>query len=148
VNTRYFYQSNVTLPQHEAIIDGFANILSTIISLPPLIEICLYDLGKNVYGGIDMFRINRIGINVTVPLEQLPKILTHELIHVNQKHTGVLKIKNNGSAYWHGILITKKIPEDMSYEEYQNLPWELDVTNRQEEVFKKALSLIDIKTDQ
>ena len=142
---RFYYQDGNRLPQHEAIINAFAVAVSKVITLPPLVEVCLYNLGKNVYGGIDMFRINRIGVNIEVPLEQLPKILTHELIHVHQKHTGTLKIKRDGSSYWHGVLITKKMPEDMPYEEYENLPWELDVKHRLDQVFSDALKLVDKK---
>lgn len=142
---RFYYQDGNRLPQHEAIVNAFTVAVAKVISLPPLVEVCLYNLGKNVYGGIDMFRINRVGINIEVPLEQLPKILTHELIHVHQKHTGTLKIKRDGSSYWHGVLITKKMPEDMLYEEYENLPWELDVKHRLDQVFSDALRLVDKK---
>lgn len=142
---RFYYQDSNRLPQHEAIVNAFMVAVAKVIALPPLVEVCLYNLGKNVYGGIDMFRINRVGLNIAVPLEQLPKILTHELIHVHQKHTGTLKIKRDGSSYWHGVLITKKMPEDMTYEEYENLPWELDVTHRLDQVFNDALKLVDKK---
>jgi len=142
---RFYYQDGNRLPQHEAIVKAFTVAVSKVIELPPLVEVCLYNLGKNVYGGIDMFRINRVGVNIEVPLEQLPKILTHELIHVHQKHTGTLKIKRDGSSYWHGVLITKKMPEDMPYEEYENLPWELDVKHRLDQVFSDALKLVDKK---
>lgn len=140
---RFYYQDNKPRYQQEAIINKFTIAVSKVIELPPLIEVCLYDLGKNVYGGIDMYRINRVGINLNVPLEQIPKVLTHELIHVHQKHTGILKIKRDGSSYWHGILITKQMPEDMSYEEYENLPWELDVKYRLDKVFSAALQIVD-----
>lgn len=89
-----------------------------------------------------MYRINRIGINYNLPLETVPKILAHELLHVHQKHKGTLKIKPNGHCYWHGILITDKLPEDMPYEEYSNLPWELDVANKQMKVLSEAINLL------
>jgi hypothetical protein len=142
---RFYYQDAIRLPQHEAVVSSFTIAVSKVIDLPPLVEVCLYKLGKNVYGGIDLFRINRVGINIEVPIEQIPKILTHELIHVHQKHTGKLKIKHDGASYWHGVLITKKMPEHMSYEEYQNLPWELDVSHRLDQVFSDALKLVDKK---
>lgn len=145
MDVRFFYQDNKQRPHHEAIVRGFAKAVAQVIELPPLIEVCLYDLGHNVYGGIDMYRINRVGINLTVPLEQLPKILTHELIHVHQKHKGTLKINRDGSSYWHGILTTKTMPENMPYEEYENLPWELDVKHRLDQVFSDALKLVDKK---
>lgn len=142
MNVRFFYQHNKPKYQYEAIISRFAVAISKIIELPPLIEVCLYPLDENVYGGIDMFRINRIGLNYNLPLDAVPKILTHELIHVHQKHKGTLKITSKGKCYWHGILITDKLPEDMSYDEYSNLPWELDVTNRQMKVLSEAINLL------
>ncbi len=45
-------------------------------------------------------------------------------------------------CYWHGIPYTKKLPEEMSYEEYNNLPWELDVAKKQQEIYLKALDLV------
>jgi hypothetical protein len=140
---RFYYQDNKPRYQQEAIINRFTIAVSKVIELPPLIDVCLYDLGQNIYGGIDMYRINRVGINVNVPLEQIPKILTHELIHVHQKHIGVLKIKRDGSSYWHGVFITKEMPENMSFQDYENLPWELDVKHRLDQVFSDALAIVD-----
>ena len=143
MDIRFFYQNTQRSYKHEIIVERFAKALGQVIELPPLLEICLYNLGKNVYGGIDMYRINRVGINLDVPFEQIPKILTHELIHVHQKHKGTLKILRDGSSYWHGIFVTKTLPEDMDYEEYQNLPWELDVTHNLDRIFSDALKLVD-----
>ena len=142
----FFYKNNQHSYKHEVIITSFSNAVSKVISLPDNIEICLYPLDNNVYGGIDRVRVNRIGINYNIPIMTLPKILTHELIHVNQKHTGLLRIGIDGMCYWRNIPYTNKLPEDMSYDEYQNLPWELDVIHRQQEVFKKALALVDNKS--
>lgn len=138
----FFYRNQEKSYKHEVIITSFANAISKIIELPESLEVCLYPLEHNVYGGIDKFKLNRLGINYNVSLEALPKVLTHELIHINQKHTGKLKITQNGMCYWYGIPYTKKLPEEMSYEEYQNLPWELDVVNRQQKIFREALALV------
>jgi hypothetical protein len=142
VDINFFYKNNQHSYKHEIIIISFATAVSKVIDLPDTLEVCLYDLGENVYGGIDMIRINRIGINYNIPLEMIPKILTHELIHVNQKHKGLLKITNNGACYWNGIFYTKKQPEDLTYEEYTNLPWEVDVQHRQTKVLQNALELV------
>lgn len=95
-----------------------------------------------MYGGIDMIHANRIGINYDVPFDMLPKILLHELIHVNQKHTGILRIARNGTCYWHGIPVTNKSPSDMTFEEYQNLPWEVDVENRLPALLKTVVKCL------
>ena len=142
MDIRFFYKNNKPSYNHEVIITSFSNAVSKIIELPESLEVCLYPLEHNVYGGIDKFKLNRLGINYNLSLESLPKVLTHELIHINQKHTGKLKIAQNGMYYWYGIPYTKKLPEEMSYEEYQNLPWELDVVNRQQIIFREALGLV------
>ena len=139
MDIRFFYQNNQRSYKHEAIITSFAKLVANVIELPEIIEVCLYPMNQNVYGGIDNIRVNRLGINIQIPLEAVPKILTHELIHVNQKHKGLLKITRDGMCYWHGIPYTNVKPEDMRYEEYTELPWEVDVQNRLDNVFKEAL---------
>ena len=128
--------------EYEVIITSFSIAVSKVIELPEIVEVCLYPLANNVYGGIDMVRINRIGINYNLLLQDIPLILTHELIHVHQKHKGYLRIDHKNNCYWHGIFQSNKMPEDMTYEEYENLPWEIDVRNKQTEVFKKALAFL------
>jgi hypothetical protein len=72
----------------------------------------------------------------------MPIILVHELIHVHQKHKGILKIDAKNNCYWHGILQTNKLPEQMTYQEYENLPWEVDVRNKQTKVLTEALAFL------
>jgi hypothetical protein len=142
VDVRYFYQNNQHSYKHEALITSLTKAISQVIELPELIEVCLYDLGENVYGGIDMYRVNRIGINYDVPFDIVPKILAHELIHVHQKHKGTLRIARDGTCFWHGIPITKKLPDDMTYDEYSNLPWEMDVKHKQSSVLSESLKYL------
>jgi hypothetical protein len=142
MNVIIHYDKCVPKKDYEVIITSFANAVSKVIELPKIVEVCLYPLAPNVHGGIDGVRVNRIGLNYNLLLQDIPLILTHELIHVHQKHKGVLKIDGKNNCYWYGILQTNKLPEQMTYEEYQNLPWEVDVRNKQTEVFKKALALL------
>lgn len=142
MDIKFYYKNNQHSYKHEVIITSFATAIAKVIELPPTLEICLYPLEENVYGGIDKNRINRIGINYNLSLMEIPQVLTHELIHVHQKHKGILRIHYSGMCYWHGIPYTKQLPESMPYEEYQNLPWELDVAEKQQKVFSEALKLI------
>lgn len=139
MNVKYFYQNGNYDWRYENIIDGTANAISKVLKLPEIIEVCIYDLGKSVYGGIDMIHTNRIGIHYDLPHESIPIILTHELIHVHQKYTGTLKITRKGEFYWHGVLITKNLSDNMPYDEYMNLPWELDAYNKQQQILSDAL---------
>ena len=143
MNLRFFYKNNLPKKEHEVIITSFANAISKIISLPPVIDVCLYVLEPNVYGGLDRYKINRIGINYNLSLEETPLILTHELIHVHQSHTGKLRIDRHGNFYWHGILYTNKQVNEMTYDEYKKLPWEVDVDMKCSGVFSQALDLVD-----
>ena len=85
---------------------------------------------------------HEIVINPNQNEESIRHTLTHELIHVSQKHTKKLEIKRNGHYYWNGIPYTDILPEDMSYQEYKNLPWEIDVQNRETLVLQNALELL------
>ena len=142
MEVKFYYQNKPRTPEKELLIKNFANLLADVLELPPSIEVCLYDLGGRVYGGIDMHVLNRLGINYNLDINAVPLILTHELIHVSQKHTKLLEIKLNGHFYWRGIPYTDKLPETMAYTEYQNLPWEIDVQNRQTKVLQTVLQKI------
>ena len=141
MEVKFYYKNNNYEKDNEVALTLLAIAVSQIIELPDVVEVCLYPLEENVYGGIDINRVNRIGLNINLSLESQLKILVHELIHVSQKHLGMLKIKPNGMCYWQGIPYSNKPPEEMTREEYTNLPWELEVINRQREILQKALTL-------
>lgn len=141
MDINFFYKDNQHSYKHEVIITSFAIAISKVIELPDKLEICLYPLEENVYGGIDKNRVNRIGINYDLPLQDVPKVLTHELIHVHQKHKGLFRVTPDGMCYWRGIPYTKKLPDEMTYDEYRNLPWEVDVEKKQQDVLLEALKL-------
>ena len=122
-------------------IQSLANALAAIIELPNTLQVCLYPFVDNVYGGIDKHVKNRFGININLPLDQMPKIVVHELIHIHQRHTGILAIKG-GYYYWRTIPYGNKLPEEMSYEEYKNCPWETDVDERVDKLLTESLELI------
>lgn len=145
MNIQFYYKNTRPCKNRENIITKLSNAISNIIPLPEKLEVCLYNFDKNVYGGIDKYYENRIGISYSLDLESIPTILTHELIHVSQKFTKLLEIKKNGHYYWQGIPYTKVLPEQMSYEEYRNLPWEIDVQNRETKVLQMALESIVTK---
>lgn len=139
MDVTFFYQNNNHSYKREIIITRLTEAISKIIELPDSIEVCLYDLGPGVYGGIDKTKVNRIGINYSLRYEEIPQILTHELIHVNQKHRKMLEIKPD-FYYWLGIPYNAhKNPEDLPYKDYINLPWEIDVQIRQTKVLQMAL---------
>jgi hypothetical protein len=143
MEVKFYYQNKPPKPQLETLIRNFSSVVEQVIELPTSIEVCLYDLGHSVYGGIDVHVLNRLGLNYNLSAKEIPLILIHELIHVNQKHKKILEIRRNGHFYWHGIPYTNQLPENLSYEEYENLPWEHDVKNRQSKVLQEVLHRIN-----
>jgi hypothetical protein len=145
VDIRFYYQNSKSSAAIETLITILSDAVAKVIELPNTLEICFYPFEPNVYGGIDRKHINRIGLNSMLTIDMIPRILTHELIHVHQKHVGVLQIKSNGVCLWHSIPRTSKLPEEMTYAEYQALPWEADVTARLDSVLRQALSSIKLQ---
>lgn len=127
VTITYYYRNIPKSKIHETIIDALTNALASMIELPPSLEVCIYDLPNSVYGGMDKYISNRIGINSKLSIDDIPKILVHELIHVHQRYTKLLEIKNGGMYYWRGIPYEDVMPENMDYQDYKNCPWEIDV---------------------
>lgn len=137
----FYYQNSQKSPVHEQMIKSLANALDSFIELPKKLQVCLYPFLDNVYGGIDKNVTNRFGVNINLSLEQLPKIVVHELIHIHQRHVGLLMIKQ-GHYYWRNIPYSNKLPEEMSYQEYKSCPWETDVDNRVDKLLTECLELI------
>lgn len=84
---------------------------------------------NHIYGGIDIVHANRFGINSSLPESNIPATVVHELIHVEQKHRGLLKIQRNGVYFWYNIPYKVDL-DTMTYEQYRSQPWEHDVEVR------------------
>lgn len=63
-------------------------------------------------------------------LVQLGLSLAHELVHVKQLASGLLKQTRNGHT-WAGKRYSKKTP-------YLDMPWEIDAFSRQELILRRA----------
>ena len=137
IDIRYFYQNNKRNVQIETIITKLVDNVSKHIELPDTLEFCIYKFDENVYGGIDKHIPHRIGLNSSLSLEEIPQILVHELLHVHQRHTGSLAIRNS-TYYWLGIPY-HNTETNLSYQEYKSTPWEIDVENRAEKLLTLAL---------
>ena len=75
MSINFYYKDSQESPEHEAIISAVVHAVRTMMPLPDSLDICLYPLQDNVYGGIDKMRVNRIGINSEIALEAIPKVL-------------------------------------------------------------------------
>ena len=63
---------------------------------------------------------------------ELGMTLAHELVHVKQMASGLLKYGSHGAVYWRGKKYGKKI-------KYLDSPWEIQAFSRQELLFRRAI---------
>lgn len=110
------------------------------LELPDVVQLYFMNLPKNTWAGVDYKDYTLVAISNELPNNGLPKILLHELIHVEQRHTGKLKISNDHWYQWCGIKFVQQDPEALSLEHYKNLPWEIDVQERLDLLIQKIFS--------
>lgn len=105
--------------------------------LPDTIEIQFEQMGPSVYGMtmLDPRFPNRIRINQDLSLEEYLLPLTHELLHLHQMFTNRLQSRPGGRIMWDKELYKVNMLE-MSYTDYQQLPWELDVAEKQQKLLR------------
>ncbi len=114
---------------------------SMFIKLPDYIEILFVDMEDSVYGEAILSNgiSRKIMINNSLSLNEIIYPITHELLHLNQLYEGRLSASRTGVYVWEGM--TYKIDiHKISYTEYMNLPWEIDVLERQKTLIEQILS--------
>lgn len=126
----------------EKLISKVTDLVKEVYCLPEQIEIQFENMGPNVYGMtmLDPRFPNRIRLNQDLQVEELVLPLTHELLHLHQIFTNRLQSRSGGKILW-DKQIYKVDSLNQSYQDYQNLPWELDVAQKQ----KKLLEHIKTK---
>lgn len=137
---RFIYQSDDYDLSREIIISKLCEAVSCVLELPTEIEVKFAYLGESVYGNTALghrFK-NRININSNLTIKEIPDILVHELIHLNQVLTGILRVTNS-HYYWRGRAYKIDNPDELDYNAYKELPWEADVANKQHFVMRQAL---------
>ena len=113
---------------------------SLYIALPDNIIVEFVDLGHNAYGEstLTFNKESKVRINLQLSTKELIYPLVHELLHLNQMHEGKLSVTRFGDCVWEGK--TYKLNQSkMSYKEYTQLPWELDVTSREQQLLANIL---------
>lgn len=141
MNISFIYNNDRHLPQHESVIYNLCKCVSKVINLPDKIEVVFEDLGHSIHGDtkLDYRFLNRITINSNLFVKDIPVVLVHELIHVHQSHIGILKTDSHGTIYWNNH--PYKYINELSYEEYMKLPWEVDVVKKHQFVLDTALNI-------
>lgn len=112
------------------------------LKLPNTITIILKKLEPSVYAETNLHSSNqhRIVINSDLPIKNTIEPLVHELIHLSQIYTGQL-VGKKGYYVWQGIEYKNKNGLSQTYTEYQNMPWELDVSQKLPKLLEFVLSL-------
>lgn len=129
----FIYKGSVKPPDiYEKFTDKVIKIVKNLYVLPDHIEIQFENMGDSVYGMtiLDPRFPNRIRLNQDLSLEEYLLPLTHELIHLHQMYTNRLQSRQGGRIMWDKTLFKVNMME-MPYSEYQQLPWELDVIEKQ-----------------
>lgn len=110
------------------------------IHLPSKIEVEFLNLDNSVYAEtfVNNKYNNRIRININLDLKSLVKVIIHELIHLNQIYSGKLSCKKSNLYIWEGTLY--KVDPTISYRDYKNLPWELDVTEKENKLLEQIVN--------
>lgn len=104
-------------------------------ALPKIIIIEMRKLGKSMFGEtvVDPLHKNVIKLNVDLNIRESIYVLTHELIHLSQITCGQLSVSRKSELVWnHSYKISKDKLSKLSYDEYQQLPWEVDVVKKQQ----------------
>jgi hypothetical protein len=134
----YIYKGSVKPPViYEKFTAKVIDIMKKMFVLPDTIEIQFEDMGPSVYGMtvLDPRFPNRIRINQDLSLEEYLLPLTHELLHLHQMFTNRLQSRPGGRILWDKQPYKVNMMT-MSYNEYQQLPWELDVAEKQQKLLK------------
>lgn len=119
------------------LVESIIKRASCYLELPTTIEIEFQDLGNSAYGETDIDH-KRITLNFKLELNDLFIPLLHELIHLEQIHTGKLSRSKDGQYVWEGQVFYVN-PLSMSYEEYRQLPWEFDSDKKQQKLLINLL---------
>jgi hypothetical protein len=134
----YIYKGSVKPPDiYEKFTAKVIDIMKKMFVLPDTIEVQFEDMGPSVYGMtvLDPRFPNRIRINQDLSLEEYLLPLTHELLHLHQMFTNRLQSRPGGRILWDKQPYKVNMMT-MSYNEYQQLPWELDVAEKQQKLLK------------
>lgn len=137
----FIYQSDDKSIQREIVATKLCEAVSQIIELPDIIEIEFSNLSQSVYGEtiINPRFKNRIRINNTLNAKEIIPAIVHELIHLNQTHTGLLSMTRDGRYIWKNKIYTSPAVKELSFNEHSQLPWEIDVAQRQQKVLNEAI---------
>lgn len=128
----YFIYSDIEQDTiKESVLNDIFKKVSSKIVLPENIEIEFKNLGKTIYAEtlLDHRYKTRVRLNAVLSVKELFRPFIHELVHLNQTHSGKLGVYRNGTPMWEGKpYITSKPISELTYKEHSQLPWEQEAS--------------------
>lgn len=138
----------------EKIISNTCNQACKFLKLPDKLEIEIQNFSAANYQRDNRYVLaetvldyrlttNRLRLNNDLSIKELIIPLVHELIHINQIAEGRLSVYRNGDIFWQGKRYQLKDPKKSSYQYYANLPWEIDVKDREKKLLENILKELE-----
>lgn len=137
----FIHEENLySLPKEQLVTKIYQDV-KRYLPLPENLEVEFRCMGPSSYGEtiLDPRRLHkRIILNVDLDVKGLFHTTIHELIHISQMHTGRLTASRTGVFVWDNKTYPV-YPLKMSFNDYKQLPWELDAYEQQQVIAKKLL---------
>ena len=128
--------------QKEILIQQICLLASHKLVLPDKIIIINQNLGHHVLGEtlLDGVNSNKIKLNTTLGLKETIVVLSHELIHLAQIAEKRLTFNKKGDFLWDKrVCCNYATIKSLDYNTYLQLPWELDVVKKQQNLLDYLL---------
>lgn len=137
---QFIYIGDAYDSSRESVVENVFNIVKTLMDMPAKIEVEFRALSPSIYEEtlLDRRFKNRIRLHEELTPKEVIVPLIHELVHLNQIHTGQLSGRRDGSFMWKGQVY--RVPEMPSIEAWSNFPWEIDVIERQDKLLEDVLT--------
>lgn len=128
----------------DKVVSNVIRICHSYLHLPNDIIVQYKKLEQHVYAEtiVSSNIKNKIILNELLNERDVIKPVIHELIHMEQMHTGILSVYHSGDIYWQGKPYFTTNQQEMDYVDYLQLPWEEDVQLRESQIFKKVIGEI------
>jgi hypothetical protein len=142
---KFIYNNNQTRNiDRDKVIVNVVRLAKKHIELPDYILVEYKDLGNHIYAEtlFDRQMKNKITLNEQLGIKEVIKPVIHELLHLEQIHTGKLAVYKSGDILYEGKSYFLRDQENLSYEEYCNLPWEFDVRTKETKLFDKLMGTV------
>lgn len=140
---RFIYNTSLQDVSRELMCKKICEFIATKVNLPKVVEIVFDNMDKSEYGTtvVDSRFPNRIYVNDSLRAKEMPFVLVHELLHLNQIKEGLLSSTSNGMCIWRGKIY--RIDSDLDYKAYISLPWEQDVIQKYKPLLNETLNFIN-----